>query len=380
MSTNPAFVFPPPPPPPPKAAPEQAYQNSFQPHGRGRGRGSRGSFNAGGRGRGRQERSSGPRGKYPSAPWNGVVSQPQPQPSYQPAGSYHQAAYGQPYHGTGAGSSSFPSAHGQQNPQYYAAAGATTQMSYAITPQVSQAPLPSTLQTSYPSAQPSAQNQNPSYPPSSSSYDRTARANTDTAQSWTQIQRPPQAYQPQMTVPGFQMGSTEPPFPPAFVSPGDRSFAAGFQATVASPYGYDPRAANTHLQPDGHQHMQPYGASISFGTTVETRSDLNPRLSLHDGLHEPTNRPFKIRRREAFGDRGPSLRSNVIPPFLPAKPRAPITDANGVAKGKKRKRRTRNALGLTPRTVEREESEEDVDEEAAFGDAVTLGSNQWVVC
>ena len=376
MSNNPAFVFPPPPPPPPKAAPGQAYQNPVQPHGRARGRGSRGSFHAGSRGRGRQARSSDPRGKHPSAPWNGVVSQPQPQPSYQPAASYHQAAYGQPYHGTGTDSSSFASGHSQQNTQYHAPAGATTHLSYAITPQVAQAPLPSAFQTSYSSAQPSIHNQTPSHPPSSSSYDRTVHANADTAQSWTQLQRPPQAYQPQMTVPAYQMGSTELQFPPAFVSPGDSPYAAGFQATAASPYGYDPRTANTHIQREGRQHIPLYGAAISFGATVEPRSDAKPRLRLRDGLHEPANRPFKMRRREVVGDRGPPVRSNVVPPFLPIKPSAPLTDVNGLAKGKKRKTRKRNALGLTPRTVEREESEEDVDEEATFGDAATLESDQ----
>ncbi|KAI9782124.1 MAG: hypothetical protein M1839_005471 [Geoglossum umbratile] len=339
---NPAFVFPPPPPPPPRAAASSPgyppYTQSAYPQDNGyvsRGNHGSGGYRGRGRGDGHRGRGNQHRGGRGGSPNQSGYYAPvgyQAQGPYPPAAStgYGQSGYSQP--GPVTGSSSYP----QQWPQR--AEPSQTQMG----PQFYPPPTP--------------QNQPPQY------------------------QQPaPQQYYPQPHPASLHPPFThQPPYIPASHQP---PYNTNPQAPFPSPYPqpWQPPTPQQSWQPPVQHFHHP---QLPFGNPNH-QSAVVPNSIIHGNPNYIDYTQSTRKRGGSFSrphNSAPRLKASpVVPSFLALPPKPPpqvSLDGRGSLKGQRpKKKRKFNALGLTPKKEEHEDTEEeDVDEEAAVGQ--TLGQQK----
>ncbi|KAH0545076.1 hypothetical protein FGG08_000847 [Glutinoglossum americanum] len=344
---NPAFVFPPPPPPPPRATGSSpSYPTYSQPaYPQDNGYVSRGNHGGGGyRGRGRGDGHRG-RGNYnqrgrggsPNHNQSGYYAPGgyQAQGPYPPATNvgYGQSGYAQ--QGQMTGNNSYP----QQWPQH------TEPSQPQMGPQYYPPP---------PQAQP------PQYQQPAS--------------------QPPQPYYPQP-----HPASLHPPFaqqPPYIPSPQQPPYNTPPQQTSypnVYPQPWQPPAPQQGWQPPT-QHFQqqlPFGNPNHQPVAVPS---IHGNPNYIDYTQSPRKRGGAFSRPRHSGSR--SKAPPAVPNFLALPPKPPpqvSLDGRGPLKGQRpKKKRKFNALGLTPKKEEHEDTEEeDIDEEAAVSQ--TLGQKEFSI-
>ncbi|KAI9790189.1 MAG: hypothetical protein M1816_005389 [Peltula sp. TS41687] len=333
MASNPAFVFPPPPPPPPRAS-DFTYQRQ-------------GHCGGGGRGRGRGSRGDGPRKPWehnsppraqnvpqdnhmPAQPAYGQVAQPPPSYGYMP----QQAVPAQP---------SFTPLYPVPHQAQASAAGSTFPLSsngqYAL-PSGHGLPIPL---SHYGLWQPSV------------------------APNQTQIMGPPIRM-------GFSDNSGPSSMTPAFPHH-YHPVNYAVSAYNAPPQDHHISSANNNSPFNGYQSHtnqspnpnRPPNNNVSRGPGAR-RND-SRRGQQHHNSHKKT-------RNDAPRPKAPPAIPSFLSAALPAKPDASIPGSDVTGQGRKKKKRKYNALGLTPRTVEHEDSGDDVDEEMKLGNSTGAGEAQ----
>lgn len=371
MSHNPAFVFPPPPPPPPRAlTPEQAYHGILPSRGRGTFRGSRGSHSDSGRGRGHSQSNGSSHGNHRSAAWKNGPSHGST--SHQRPRSFTQPPYGQSQLG-GAVMASSPTGHYAQQLAQHQSAGATyVPLSY---PSWSQAQPSAFSQSQCPTFYPFMSNQNMNLPSNTVSPINTLPASTPSTngnnpQNWThpsgQVQPPFRSNQPQNMGAPSQMGFDNTPRP---MIPSLSSASPTSPPYISSPSSqyHHAHATDIHSRSNAFTIRQQQSPSLfPFDKTNSRDNGTSSFGREHAPRHSSNPRSKRPRTGGPHFQTAPDV-PTFLAPSLPPKPELPNSMYEVTSKQKKRKKRKHNALGLTPRTVEREESEDDdVDEEATL--------------
>ena len=372
MSHHPAFIYPPPPPPPPKASvPNQAY--SSRPDGPTLGHGVRGGFNGGYGGRGWSGGGRGSHHGHHTAAWGNSLVSAKPSVGY---GQSANATYPANMIAT------TPLAH--QIMSFLPPGGAQTQSSQANAAQGAQgaqAPSPGSAGPWFNGPHSMPQFHTPNMASASvasgngvSPYSSYSARHASSPQGWPpmagQIQPTTPSHHPQMMASSIQMGfghgqsSNHAHIPtngsryPLGTFP--TSNARNFQATNVHSY------SNENQQTSTNSHLRNRG-------TPPGRFASNARK--HGG---PQYSPRSVPRNSRDNDR-PSSAAPAVPSSCPSSlPPKPVeqTAASSSTTDHKRKKRKQNALGLTPRTEERAESEEGIDEEMILGKKVAAEGNE----
>lgn len=382
---DPAFVFPPPPPPPPKAsAPQLSYQGSAQMYGQAYGQSSRGGFQGHnrGRGRGRGDVNRGTYGGHARSAWENSAAPAQN--SLQGAGGVlAQPAYGHlpatPYPSGDLGNGGYAHHHQQT------AGGPHGPMSYGYMSQPA-VPAQAAFAPSYPALyQPQASQSASAFPLNSHNgqYNpSSAHAAPHPGQMYPSGQWQPSyaATQPQLMGPPIRMG-----FENTTASSTNRLPSNNFPTNYAhgaysSPHGHSLGSANNRSSFNGYrgghqnQSPNPYPPNNNASRDFAARNRAD-----RGGPHQRGNQSFKKHRHDGPRPKAAPAVPSFLSQSLPQKPDATTVSPGDAGVEKKRKKRKRNALGLTPQTVEREASEDDIDEELALGVRDRTEGQQYVM-
>lgn len=351
------FNFPPPPPPPPLATSNytpNVQGSSFGVRGNRGGRG----FRSRGQGAGRRGFGSAHIGSIGSSVYQRNDNQiPNSNGQFPPGGNY----------GNGYPLPNYPPF---QQPQYSESSpnGYGHQSSNCSPATISPAPSSAFYGSSQRHQQYSGNSHSAAYPQNPPTYNVSYPTHE---QSYNYESRPSGTNNPTQPLPAG------PPIRIGF----DINQQRGYQQAPFQPQTY-PQQYQNKLSPYPHNARYP---------TQQSTSKI-PSVSFHPNRRDPTNqfsghrsRGQKREHQDAFGEARVSNLKNhsktqvapAVPSFgipLPVRPPTPET----VRKPKKKKRR-HNQLGLTPKSVEHESSEEDendIDEEAKLSAAANLANSE----
>lgn len=357
MSSQP-FAFPPPPPPPTPPQPHQVASTYIHhpgsSNGRGistRGRGNRGDRGFQGRGRGQGSFKFGSRGGYNNGGYQGGNAYTPSREGYGPPSSIHANGY----------------------------------------------PLPE-----YPAqqAQPAA-NLNNGYIQNPSRYPPAVGAPSNNRVYYDNMQQSPQHFNGNLAPTSYphnlqSPGTSYVPHDSRIYGAGPRQETSNQPLVLGPPIRMGFQGGNPDTYQQDHIKTQPFPPSIPTGTPS---SRLDPLAGTRPSFRQPQPNPYNQRdpgnRFSGHRNRGqkrghqdafsrpppltnPITRTQVapaVPSFgipLPVKPPAPLE-----AGRKRKKKRRHNQLGLTPKTIEHESSEEednDIDEEAKLAVAAGYAS------
>lgn len=377
MSSNLGFIFPPPPPPPPRAS---ASDSTYQGQGQAHGHSLRGGFNGRGRGhdRGRGNGDRLPRRSHPRKSWNHNSAQAQNTPQGSPM--LAQSAYSQfqtvPHPSGGlTGGNIAPHFHHQHQ-----AGGAQAPLSYGYMPQQAvQAQPPFT--SPYPASHQPQTSTHGSALPLNSNGQYTLPSGHALPTSMTQFgpwQPSVAPNQTQMMGPPIRMGFNEnsPSMTPAL--PNNNHPVNYAVSAFNAPQNHHISSANNNSPINGYQSHpnqspNPYPPNNHVSRDHGTRGN-----GFRRGQHHRSDQSFRKPRNEAPRSRAPPAVPSFLSASLPPKPDTSVMSLDGTGQERKKKKRKYNVLGLTPRTVEHEESEDDVDEEIRLGNSIAVGGTQYV--